>query len=310
MQAFKTPNANRNKVATRPSIGSKRDGGIKLLDITEQPIGREAKRKKKNPEEEKDKAKEDAAAAAEQEQTPDYAAGLSMIPPSPAPAYSVPATSQATVHSNETISKPGVCYQTKAFANPNLLIAKPPKPDINVLRQESARSAGDSTASQNVSTPPVHQTIQPQQFVINQPPVQQQILINPSPQQQQQGQGEKRQLSLSKEEMAEALEMFSNSNKVTRPEKALILGFMAGSRENPCPHLGNVVTIKLSENEESITKSDGTIQNILVETHYQMNYSTGEGKRIKKYHRYDPLHETQTQHPNAPQSHQQTAHSA
>ncbi len=30
--------------------------------------------------------------------------------------------------------------------------------------------------------------------------------------------------------MQEAQEMFKNANKVTRPEKALILGFMAGSR--------------------------------------------------------------------------------
>ena len=30
--------------------------------------------------------------------------------------------------------------------------------------------------------------------------------------------------------MVEAQEMFRTSNKVTRPEKALILGFMAGSR--------------------------------------------------------------------------------
>lgn len=33
-----------------------------------------------------------------------------------------------------------------------------------------------------------------------------------------------------KEQMLEAQEMFRTSNKVTRPEKALILGFMAGSR--------------------------------------------------------------------------------
>ena len=39
--------------------------------------------------------------------------------------------------------------------------------------------------------------------------------------------------------MLEAQEMFKTANKVTRPEKALILGFMAGSRDNPCPHLGN-----------------------------------------------------------------------
>lgn len=33
-----------------------------------------------------------------------------------------------------------------------------------------------------------------------------------------------------REQMVEAQEMFRTSNKVTRPEKALILGFMAGSR--------------------------------------------------------------------------------
>lgn len=32
--------------------------------------------------------------------------------------------------------------------------------------------------------------------------------------------------------MLEAQEMFRTANKVTRPEKALILGFMAGSRGN------------------------------------------------------------------------------
>lgn len=30
--------------------------------------------------------------------------------------------------------------------------------------------------------------------------------------------------------MLQAQEMFTNSNKLTRPEKALILGFIAGSR--------------------------------------------------------------------------------
>ena len=42
----------------------------------------------------------------------------------------------------------------------------------------------------------------------------------------------KKGLSLTKEQMLEAQEMFKTSNKVTRPEKALILGFMAGSRGN------------------------------------------------------------------------------
>ena len=50
--------------------------------------------------------------------------------------------------------------------------------------------------------------------------------------------GQRRALTLTKEQMLEAQEMFRTANKVTRPEKALILGFMAGSRDNPCPHLG------------------------------------------------------------------------
>ena len=68
--------------------------------------------------------------------------------------------------------------------------------------------------------------------------------------QQQVGQGNsnqqgqvRRSLTLTKDQMMEAQEMFATANKVTRPEKALILGFMAGSRENPCPHLGMVKSV-------------------------------------------------------------------
>lgn len=104
--------------------------------------------------------------------------------------------------------------------------------------------------------------------------------------------------------------MFRTANKVTRPEKALILGFMAGSRgtfmevkallrtqlhvvtltfillvDNPCPKLGNIVTVMLSENVEEVTQADGTAVQMLVETHFQMNYMNGEWKRIKKNRR-------------------------
>jgi len=40
--------------------------------------------------------------------------------------------------------------------------------------------------------------------------------------------------------------MFRTANRVTRPEKALILGFMAGSRDNPWPHLGESSSIVVS----------------------------------------------------------------
>ena len=90
--------------------------------------------------------------------------------------------------------------------------------------------------------------------------------------------------------MLEAQEMFRTANKVTRPEKALILGFMAGSRfvhknglydvwkiiiynyrDNPCPHLGNIVTIKLSENQENVPQTDNTYLTMIVETHFQVD---------------------------------------
>ena len=58
-------------------------------------------------------------------------------------------------------------------------------------------------------------------------------------------------------------------------------------RDNPCPHLGNIVTIKLSENQENVPQTDNTYLTMIVETHFRMNYSTGECKRIKKYRRLE-----------------------
>ncbi|KAG8227192.1 hypothetical protein J437_LFUL003398, partial [Ladona fulva] len=98
---------------------------------------------------------------------------------------------------------------------------------------------------------------------------------------------QRKSLSLSREQILEAQDMFRNANKVTRPEKALILGFMAGSRDNPCPHLGKIVTIKLSESQENVQQPDNTYLTMMVETHFQMNYNTGEWKRIKKCRRIE-----------------------
>lgn len=43
--------------------------------------------------------------------------------------------------------------------------------------------------------------------------------------------------------------MFKKANRVTRLDKALILGFMAGYRDNPRPNADNVITIKLNESK-------------------------------------------------------------
>ncbi|XP_046341008.2 negative elongation factor A-like [Haliotis rufescens] len=93
----------------------------------------------------------------------------------------------------------------------------------------------------------------------------------------------KKGLSLTREQMLEAQEMFKTSNKVTRPEKALILGFMAGSRDNPCPQQGDILNIRLSETEETVQQTDGVQRKMIADTYFQMNYSTGEWKRFKKF---------------------------
>ncbi len=82
--------------------------------------------------------------------------------------------------------------------------------------------------------------------------------------------GQRRSLTLTKEQALEAQEMFRTANRVTRPEKALILGFMAGSRDNPCPHLG--------KSYGSLFLSDLTIVYLVCQaTLLQSNY-----RRIKK----------------------------
>lgn len=102
---FKTP----NRIPTRPgAVGSRKDGGIKILDINEQPVGLLAKRKKVK----EDKEKEDKNPEAETTATPDYAAGLtSMIPPSPAPAYAP----QTPASSTSTHNNPQESVQSKYF---------------------------------------------------------------------------------------------------------------------------------------------------------------------------------------------------
>nr|KAG5686406.1 hypothetical protein BaRGS_023706 [Batillaria attramentaria]KAG5704826.1 hypothetical protein BaRGS_015209 [Batillaria attramentaria] len=52
--------------------------------------------------------------------------------------------------------------------------------------------------------------------------------------------------------------------------------------DNPCPQQGNVLNIKLSENEE-VVQADGVEKKVLVDTYFQMNYGTGEWKRFKKF---------------------------
>ncbi|XP_015910355.1 negative elongation factor A isoform X2 [Parasteatoda tepidariorum] len=321
-----------SRAPARTPAGRK-DGGIKLLEIDEQPMGygRDAKRRKKLPEVETPDLKKEKEGATppitSSPSTPDYAAGLLttpqisgpsiavIAPGSATPTYVPPASTNALPTSaNTTPTLPVITTPAQQTIKPrenftpilpaaeqpqnqvqaptqvinNVQATNPETPKPQVIH---TATIGNLAAIGSASLQLQHMTVQPQQQiqtqVIQQPPaiqpqqqVQMHTIVQPPP-------PAKKGLSLTKEQMQEAQDMFNKSNKVTRPEKALILGFIAGSRDNPCPHLGQIVTIMLSENEEKVQQPDGSIQTMIVETHFQMNYSTGEWKRVKKYRRND-----------------------
>ncbi|KAK8783787.1 negative elongation factor A [Amblyomma americanum] len=341
---FKTPTSgNRlssgtplSRSLTKP-LGNKKDGGIKLLDINEQPLGygRDAKRRKKPTEElpemqKKDKEAPTTPTTSAAPVTPDYAAGLlsstqlSSVPASPAASYGIPATSTALPAivaktnpplpasggsgSNQTgTTKPGATTleqstaaaaqlhevmppsSTSVDASTGVMasvastvvvapvtsgvvtVATAPNNNSTVVRHTTA-TIGELGALNSTTTSVQHIAVQKVQPVVAQ---QTAVVVTTQPQQRV-------GLSLSLDQVSEAQEMFKNSNKVSRSEKALILGFMAGSRANPCPELGNLITIRLSENKEDIIQPNGVVKQAIVETHFQMNYTTGEWKRVRK----------------------------
>ncbi|XP_001601394.2 negative elongation factor A [Nasonia vitripennis] len=280
---FRSPALTSSPMTNRTPIASRirKDGGIKLLDITEQPLGHaQAKRRKRMMEiEEQQKKAEEAKVAVsttatpttpttEATATPDYAQGLAPI--------STPATPASTTAATTTsLPQP---YSTPISSVPVAVVAPTPQTPATPTTP-TAIVVTTQPVITPVETPPVTvQTVRPPQTVT-------QIRISTNTQQQANTANTRKGLSLTREQMLEAQEMFRTANKVTRPEKALILGFMAGSRDNPCPKLGNIVTVMLSENIEEVTQPDGTTVLMQVETHFQMNYTNGEWKRIKKNRR-------------------------
>jgi len=337
----------RNPRVSLPNRQMKKEGGVKMLEITEQPIGYAAakKRKRQQEMEEAKRVAEEAAVTnttsktepsnAAVPSTPDYAANLSSnigpaaVPPpayapptpaapapapayAPAPAVTVPlATPQASLPGT-TVTVPLPTQPLPQTAAITRLVQLPTQPlpasqlSHSTMVPGAGGQPGAGVTRQVTVTAQPSAALQPQQLVqLQQQAVVQQARQTANPNQQfQQPQilrqptvqtiqtpvaPQRRNLSLTKEQMLEAQEMFRTANKVTRPEKALILGFMAGSRDNPCPHLGNIVTIKLSENQENVPQTDNTYLTMIVETHFQMNYNTGEWKRIKKYRRLEDV---------------------
>lgn len=133
--------------------------------------------------------------------------------------------------------------------------------------------------------------IQPQQIIIqqNQQPT---IITQPQQQQQQHQQAQPMQqrvgLTLSTDHANKAHEMFRRANRVTRRDKALILSFMAGCRENPMPSADNCIVIKLSDSEEKVkTAANNSFSVMRVETFIKLDYNTGEWEKFQKFGRVE-----------------------
>ncbi|XP_061723156.1 negative elongation factor A [Cydia pomonella] len=298
-----------------------RSAGIKLLDIADQPIAHaHAKRRRKNELEEAAAAAKKPAPAAPASPPPDYARGLNnyQMPkqednPTTAPAEPAASPPRASPPPAAERAPPSPMLVQSTGAKPivigqqgKLLIAgqggtKPLLLSAPTLLNTSAvllQPGGKAVLLQNIK--PVTQTVvqaaRPTLQVVPPPQPQPQPVMQVAAPVSAAGAAgaapallPRRGLSLTREQMLEAQDMFRNANRVTRPEKALILGFMAGSRDNPCPNLGNIVTIKLSENIENVLQSDDTYLTMLSEMHFQMNYNNGQWTRLKKYRHIDGM---------------------
>ncbi|XP_052606616.1 negative elongation factor A-like [Peromyscus californicus insignis] len=291
-----SPSGNRTPIPpSRTPLQKER--GVKLLDISELNTvgaGREAKRRRKTLDTEvvEKPTKEETVV---ENATPDYAAGLvstlklgslNSEPALPSTSYlsSTPSVVPASsyIPSSETPPAPPSREASRPPEEPSA-----PSPTLPAQFKQRAPmyNSGLSPAMPTPAAPtsPLTPTTPPAATPTAQtPPV---AMVAPQTQapalvQQQ----PKKNLSLTREQMFAAQEMFKTANKVTRPEKALILGFMAGSRENPCPEQGDVIQIKLSEHKEDLPKADGQgSTTMLVDTVFEMNYGTGQWTRFKKY---------------------------
>ncbi|KAM8968792.1 negative elongation factor A isoform X1 [Sarcophilus harrisii] len=290
-----SPAGNRTPIPPSRTPLLRKERGVKLLDISELDMvgaGREAKRRRKTLDTEvvEKQAKEETVV---ENATPDYAAGLVSTqklgslnnePALPSTSY-LPATpsvvpSSSYIPSSETQPAPSARENLQTIRQPD----EPATPNTALPAQFKQRTpmynsnANPAPAVAAPPTSPLTPTTLPAIAPAAQtPPVVPQT--QPAPPQQP-----KKGLSLTREQMCAAQEMFKTANKVTRPEKALILGFMAGSRENPCQEQGDIIQIKLSEHTEVLDKADGTgSTTMLVDTVFEMNYATGQWTRLKKY---------------------------
>ncbi|XP_063780849.1 negative elongation factor A isoform X2 [Pseudophryne corroboree] len=280
-----SPTTNRTPpiAPSRTPLG--RERGVKYLQISDLNMmgaGREAKRRRKTVETdtvEKPPKEETIVESA----TPDYAAGLVstqcakfMQNESALPSTSYLPATPSVVPSSSYIPASETPQGSVREALQTVRQAEEPTTPNNSLptqfKQRTPMYHSNTNAPPTTPTPPA---IPASPLT----PTTQAPQITPQTQP-----SNKKQFKLTEEQVFAAKEMFKTANKVTKPEKALILGFMGGIRENPCPEQGDIIQIKLREDTEVIQKGDGTgSTTMIVDTVFEMNYTTGKWTKLKKY---------------------------
>uniref|UniRef100_T1HWI8 HDAg domain-containing protein n=1 Tax=Rhodnius prolixus TaxID=13249 RepID=T1HWI8_RHOPR len=266
-----------NSLISRPSLPRnpmpRKDGGIKLLDINEQPISyAQAKKRMKMQEIEETKL-------VQQQQQ--------QIQPQAQPQQTSPSKKLVAVGEQNNTGTGVTNVDSAPAATPDYAAGLAPPPSVvqvGVGTEPNPPSYAPNSATGYASSlgTPINPTgtTEITQLEVERP--QTITMIRP------QIMPEERKYELTvnnlliKEQLTKAQELFGTANKVTRPEKSLILGFIAGSRENPCPAMGDIITIKLSEYEETVRQDSVDVRKI-VETHFQMNYVNGEWNLINRY---------------------------
>ncbi|CAH8521226.1 unnamed protein product [Schistosoma turkestanicum] len=96
-------------------------------------------------------------------------------------------------------------------------------------------------------------------------------------------------LCLTESQLSIVQSLFQDANRVTRPEKAMIISFIAGSRDNPRPETGQITRIRLSEHRERVlNQNTGQLMDLAVDTFLTMDYSTGKYEKVKCYRNDTP----------------------
>lgn len=99
---------------------------------------------------------------------------------------------------------------------------------------------------------------------------------------------------INREVTQQASAIFNASNCLTRPEKALILGFMAGTQANPAPQMGPICMIRYLEKVEERQTAAGNVT-VVIEEHFQMNFDTSEWKMVRSVRQADSNYQVPSQ---------------